>query len=55
MKEKPSIDGVSDSAELPDWQKKELDRRLEVYRDNPDAGSPWEEIMERIMRDQAPS
>ena len=55
MKEKPSIDSVPDSVELPDWQKEELDRRLETYRDNPEAGSPWEEVLERIMRGQAHS
>ena len=52
MKEKPSIDGISDSVELPDWQKKELDRRLKAYRDNPEAGSPLEEVIERIRRGQ---
>ena len=29
-------------------QKAELDRRLEAYRRNPDEGSPWEAVRERI-------
>ena len=28
----------------------ELDRRLEALRDDPEAGSTWEEVMERITR-----
>ena len=52
MKEKPSIDSVSDSVELPDWQKEELDRRLETYRNDPEAGSSLEEIIDRIRRGQ---
>ncbi len=55
MKEKPFIDGVSDSVELTDWQKEELDRRSETYRNDPEAGLSWEEVRERIMRGQAHS
>jgi putative addiction module component (TIGR02574 family) len=43
-----SIAGVPDSVLLSEGQKKELDRRLEAYHSNPDAGAPWIEVRERI-------
>ena len=33
---------------LSEAQKIELDRRLEAYHRNPDQGSPWAEVKERI-------
>ncbi len=33
---------------LGDDQKAELDRRLAVYAENPNAGSSWEEVKPRI-------
>ncbi len=33
---------------LSDAQKAELDRRLDAYHRNPDQGSPWPEVKERI-------
>jgi putative addiction module component (TIGR02574 family) len=33
---------------LSDAQKAELDRRLGSYRRNPDEGSPWDMVKERI-------
>ena len=33
---------------LTDEQKIELDRRLEAYHQNPDEGSPWGEVRDRI-------
>ena len=43
-----SIAAVPEAVTLSEDQKKELDRRLEAYRLNPDAGSPWIEVRERI-------
>lgn len=43
-----SIAAVPEAVELSEEQKKELDRRLEAYHQNPDAGSPWIEVRERI-------
>lgn len=43
-----SIAAVPDAVALSDDQKKELDRRIEAYHVNPDAGSPWNEVKERI-------
>ena len=43
-----SIAFVPEAVPLSEEQKKELDRRLEAYHRNPDAGSPWVEVRERI-------
>ena len=39
---------VPDEVELSTEQKAELDRRLERYHLNPDEGSPWGMVKERI-------
>ena len=44
-----SIAELPDQVELPDEAKKELDIRLESYHRNPEIGSPWEEIKQRIL------
>lgn len=43
-----SIIAVPESVQLTEAQKQELDRRLDAYHQNPDAGSPWELVRERI-------
>ena len=43
-----SIVAVPESIPLTEAQKQELDRRLDAYHKNPDAGSPWELVRERI-------
>ena len=43
-----SIAAVPESVPLSEEQKIELDRRLEAYHQNPDAGSPWGEVKQRI-------
>jgi putative addiction module component (TIGR02574 family) len=44
-----SIAGVPEAVSLTEAQKEELDRRLEDYRKNPQAGSPWDEVKRRIQ------
>lgn len=44
-----SIAEIQDAIEIPDWHKKELDKRLEAYHGNPSEGSPWEEVKKRIL------
>ena len=44
-----SIAAVPEAVLLSEEQKKELDCRLEAYHQNPDAGSPWIEVRERIQ------
>ena len=43
-----TIAEVPDQIELTDDQKAEIEQRLESYHRNPDAGSPWNEVRERI-------
>ena len=47
-----SIAAVPDAVPLTDAQREELDRRLDAYRRNPAAGSPWEEVRERVRGGQ---
>jgi putative addiction module component (TIGR02574 family) len=44
-----SIAVVPEAVSLSEEQKRELDRRLEAYQWNPDAGSPWNEVKGRIL------
>ena len=44
-----SIANIPESVHLTEEQKKELDRRLEEYHNNPDIGTPWEEIKSRLL------
>ena len=39
---------VPEEVVLSDEQKAELDRRLNAYHQNPDEGSPWGMVRERI-------
>jgi len=43
-----SIAAIPEAIPLTEAQREELDRRLEAYHRNPDEGSPWEEIKERV-------
>ncbi len=45
-----SIAEMPDALRLTEAQRIELDRRLEAYRQDPVAGSPWSEVKERILR-----
>jgi putative addiction module component (TIGR02574 family) len=45
-----SIAAVPEGVPLTESQKEELDRRLDAYHKNPDAGSPWELVKERIRK-----
>jgi putative addiction module component (TIGR02574 family) len=49
-----SIAAVPEAVPLSEDQKRELDRRLEAYHLNPDAGSPWVEVRERIRSQPRP-
>ncbi|OYV96607.1 MAG: hypothetical protein B7Z73_00430 [Planctomycetia bacterium 21-64-5] len=46
-------DSIADGPEaltLTDAHRQYLERRLEQHRDNPKAGSPWEEVRARLRR-----
>jgi len=44
-----SVSELPDPYPLSDREKEELDRRLEAYRRNPEAVSPWPEVKARIL------
>ena len=43
-----SIAQVPESVSLTEEEKAEIDRRLEAYHNDPNAGSPWSIVRERI-------
>jgi len=45
-----SISAVPEALPLTEWQKQELDRRLDDLEKNPNAGSTLEEAFARIRR-----
>ena len=45
-----SIAEVPEAIELSDEQRKELDERLERFHRNPEAGSPWKDVKDRILK-----
>ena len=45
-----SIAAVPEALPVPDDLKAELDRRLSDFEANPEAGSPWEEVRERVLQ-----
>lgn len=42
----------TDEFPLSEDQKQELDRRLEMYRQNPSQGSTWEEVKQKLGFDK---
>lgn len=45
-----SISAVPEAVPVSDELKVELDSRLAEFEANPEAGSPWEEVRERIVQ-----
>ena len=45
-----SIAEVPEALQLSPAQEAELDRRLDAYRKDPHAGSPWSEVKARILK-----
>ncbi|MBN1552129.1 addiction module protein [bacterium] len=45
-----SIAAEAEAVGLTDEEKKIIDKRLKAYHDNPDSGSPWKEIYQRILK-----
>jgi putative addiction module component (TIGR02574 family) len=43
-----SLEAAPEAAALTEAQRLDLQRRLDAYRDNPKAGSPWEEVKARL-------
>jgi putative addiction module component (TIGR02574 family) len=45
-----SIAAVPEAVVLPDEWKAELERRLTEFEADPEAGSPWDEVRNRIVQ-----
>ena len=45
-----SITAGPEAVVLSPAQREELDRRLEAYHRDPQAGSPWDEVKARILK-----
>lgn len=45
-----SIAAIPDEVQLTEQQKAELDLRLDAYHRNPEVGSPWESVLDRVRR-----
>jgi putative addiction module component (TIGR02574 family) len=41
--------GQPSEVPVPDWQKRELERRYQEYLENPSEGAPWSEVRERLI------
>ena len=50
-----SISGAPEALSLTDAQRKELERRLEAYRSEPDATIPWESLCQELIEAADPS
>ena len=44
-----TIAAEADRVELTEEEKKVIDERLKAYHQNPNLGSPWEDIFKRIV------
>ncbi len=44
-----TIASEADSIELTEDEKRIIDERLDAYHRNPDIGSPWEDVLKKIM------
>ncbi len=47
-----SVAAVPEAVQLTPEQRAELDERIREYRENPDSGSPWPEVRDRIISSQ---
>ncbi len=45
-----SIAEMPEAVEVPEWHIRELEKRLEAYHANPNEGSPWKDVIKRIVR-----
>lgn len=44
-----TIAAEADSVELTQEEKKIIDERLQAYHQDPEVGSPWEDVFQRII------
>ncbi|HEV2846586.1 MAG TPA: addiction module protein [Thermoanaerobaculia bacterium] len=43
------LENAADQPPIPDWQRQLLDERIAEDDADPEAGSPWEEVKQRIL------
>jgi len=44
-----SLEQITEQPSVPAWQRQVLDERIEADDADPDAGSPWDEVKQRIL------
>ena len=44
-----SLEQITEQLSLPAWQRQMLDERIEADDADPDAGSSWDEVKQRIL------
>ncbi|HEY4565200.1 MAG TPA: addiction module protein [Thermoanaerobaculia bacterium] len=44
-----SVEVTAQQPPLPDWQRQILDERIAADDADPEAGSPWQEVKQRIL------
>ena len=44
-----SLEAESDTVEVPDWHRAELDARLAEHAQNPGSARPWAEVKQEIL------
>ncbi len=44
-----SVEAAAQQPPLPDWQRQILDERIADDDADPEAGSPWQEVKQRIL------
>jgi len=47
-----TISSHADNVELSEREKKIIDERLEAFHQNPEMGSPWVDVYQRITRNK---
>ncbi len=49
-----SVSTTTQAIDLTEYQKTELDNRLETFQQNPQPGSTWEEAKQRLLNNESP-
>jgi putative addiction module component (TIGR02574 family) len=44
-----SLDEEQDRLPIPKWHEEELDRRMKAFEENPNTGSPWQDVKKRLL------
>jgi len=49
--ERAEPDITEPTADIPDWQRQELEKRLAEHRADPDEGDSWDQVRERLRKE----